>query len=166
MRTTAWVALMAVLAVIIVILAYFVFVTPTPGAATGTATGATTTENGTATGTATGTTTTQPLSKRVVVTAPARNATVEKTFVVSGNAPGPWYFEASFPIKVLDKDGNVLMNTHADAQGDWMTTEQVTFTATITIANYSGPATLVLMKDNPSGLPEHDDSIEMPIVIK
>ncbi len=165
MRNGAWIGLIVVLTLIVVVLAYFVFIVPAPS--TGTATGtATTTENGTGTGTATGTTTTQPLSARVVLTSPKANAAVEKTFVVAGAAPGPWYFEASFPIKVLDKDGNVLVNTHADAQGDWMTTEQVTFTANITITNYSGPATLVLMKDNPSGLPEHDDSIEIAIVIK
>lgn len=168
MRTGAWIALITVLTAIVVILAYFVFVVPAPG--TGTATGATTTNNGTATdaatGTATGGSTTQPLSVRVVVTSPKANAAVGKTFVVSGQAPGPWFFEASFPIKVIDKDGNVLLNTHATAQGEWMTTEQVTFTTTITISSYTGPATLVLMRDNPSGLPENDDAVSIDIVIQ
>lgn len=162
MRTGAWVSLITVLTLIVVVLAYFVFVVPAPGTATGTATGATTTQNGTATGT----TATQPLSARVVLTSPKANTTVQKTFVVAGAAPGNWYFEATFPIKVIDRDGNVLLNTYATAQGDWMTTEQVTFTATVTIANYSGPATLVLLKDNPSGLPEHDDSVSIPITIQ
>ena len=162
MRTGAWISLITVLTLIVVALAYFVFVVPAPGTATGTATGATT-QNGTTTGTGTAT---QPLSARVIVTSPKADATVGKTFVVAGSAPGNWYFEASFPIKVIAQDGTVLLNTYATAQGDWMTTEQVTFTASITIADYSGPATLVLLKDNPSGLPEHDDSVELLITIQ
>lgn len=151
MRTGAWITLITVLTVIVVILAYFVFVVPAPGTATGTATGGETT---------------QPLSTRVIVTSPKADATVGKTFVVSGQAPGPWFFEASFPIKVIDKDGKVLLNTYASAQGEWMTTEQVTFTTNITLNNYTGPATLVLMRDNPSGLPENDDSVSLEIVIQ
>ncbi len=166
MRTGAWVSILVVMAAITAVLAWFVFMVPAP---TGTATGTVATTTGTGTGTATGTATgatTQPLSARVVVTAPAKNSTVEKTFVVAGSAPGPWFFEASFPIKVIDKDGKVLLNTHATAQGDWMTTGQVTYTANVTVNNYTGPATLVLMRDNPSGLPENDDSVSIDIVIK
>ncbi len=40
-----------------------------------------------------------PLRDRVKVTSPARNATVGVTFAVKGEAPGNWYFEASFPIQ-------------------------------------------------------------------
>ncbi len=109
----------------------------------------------------------QPLSRRVVVTSPKPNTTVDKTFVVSGQAPGNWFFEASFPLQVRDIEGNVLGRTHASAQGDWMTTEQVTFTSTVHIdATYTGPATLILLRDNPSGLPENDDAVEIPIVIQ
>lgn len=108
-----------------------------------------------------------PLSARVRVTAPKPNTTVGSTFVTSGEAPGNWFFEASFPVQIRDKDGNVIGRTHASAQGDWMTTEQVTFTSTIHIENgYTGPATLILMRDNPSGLPEHDDAVEIPILIQ
>ena len=52
------------------------------------------------------------------------------------------------------------------AQGEWMTEAQVTFTASMQIdATFHGKAKLVLLKDNPSGLPEHDDSVEIPIVV-
>ena len=108
-----------------------------------------------------------PLSARVTLTTPQKNTTVGSTFVAKGSAPGNWYFEASFPIQVRDKDGNVVARTHASAQGDWMTTADVPFTATVHIENnYKGPATLILMRDNPSGLPENDDSTEIPIVIQ
>lgn len=109
----------------------------------------------------------EPLHNRVVVVSPKSGETVGHTLTISGEAPGNWYFEASFPIKVTTPEGDRIGSGHADAQSDWMTTEQVPFTATINLTlSYSGPATIALLKDNPSGLPEHDDSIEVPIVVQ
>lgn len=108
-----------------------------------------------------------PLHDKVKVTSLQSGSTVTAAFTVKGEAPGNWYFEASFPIEVLDAAGNSLVQTHAEALSDWMTTEQVPFSADINIdTQYHGPATLVLRKDNPSGLPEHEDSLEIPIVIQ
>lgn len=108
----------------------------------------------------------EPLHTRVTVTSPKSGATVGKTFVVAGSAPGNWFFEASFPVQVRDKDNSKIGQGVAQAQGDWMTTDLVTFTTTISVSNYKGPATLVLLRDNPSGLPENDDALEVPIVIE
>ena len=109
----------------------------------------------------------QPLSARVSVTTPMPNTTVGNTFQVKGSAPGNWFFEASFPLQVRDNDGNVIARTFASALSDWMTTELVGFSSTIIIeGSYKGPATLILLKDNPSGLPEHDDAVEIPIIIQ
>ena len=108
-----------------------------------------------------------PLTARVKVTSPLSNAAVAKIFTVTGEAPGPWYFEGSFPVQVRDKDGNKIGQVAAQAQGKWMTEGQVPFTARLVISGtYAGSATLVLLKDNPSGMPENDDSISLPIVIK
>ncbi|MEK7092977.1 MAG: Gmad2 immunoglobulin-like domain-containing protein [Patescibacteria group bacterium] len=109
---------------------------------------------------------TRPLRELVVVTVPVSGATVGKTFTVAGEAPGNWYFEASFPIEVRDAGNNKVGQGIAQAQSDWMTTAQVPFKADITVADYSGPATLILMRDNPSGLPQNDDSVSIPITVK
>ncbi len=154
MNTRAWWGLIIVLFVVIVGLSYALFWMPVAAPIT-------------ATSTPPVATTTLPLSARVIVTSPKANATVGNTFVVSGAAPGQWYFEASFPIKIVDKDNNFIGQGIAQAQGEWMTTDQVTFTSTITLTgNYSGPATVVLMRDNPSGMPENDDSVSIPITIQ
>lgn len=153
-----WVIIL-VLAVVIVAMAWILFATPAPAHAP---TVATTTPATTPTSTSP-----EPMHTKVTVNAPLPNATVGKTFSVSGNAPGPWYFEATFPIQVRDKDGNLLAATHADAQTDWMTTGLVPFQATVNITDsYKGPATLILLKDNPSGLPENEDALEVSIVIQ
>ena len=67
----------------------------------------------------------------------------------------------------MDAADNVLANAQGRAQGEWTTDAQVPFTATVTLGSpYHGPATLVLLKDNESGLPQNDDSFEVPIVIQ
>lgn len=104
-------------------------------------------------------------SERVRVSSPLPGATVPRTFTVTGEASA-WYFEASFPLEVLDQNGTRVGVSYATAQGDWMTTDFVPFIGEITVNNYSGPATLVLHKDNASGLPEHDESVSFPIVVQ
>lgn len=105
----------------------------------------------------------------IVLDAPLLHATVNSPLLVSGKARGSWFFEASFPIYLLDSHGNMLGQGIAQAQGDWMTSDYVPFTATITFTADSqivGDAgTLVLQKDNPSGLPENDDSLRVPVII-
>ena len=95
---------------------------------------------------------------------PLPNQQVASPLKVSGKAVGNWYFEASFPIMILDANGEKLGVVPAQAQSDWMTTEFVPFEATLTFDKpTTKTGTLVLMKDNPSGLPENDDSISIPI---
>ena len=106
-------------------------------------------------------------ANNIIVELPFPGAVTEKEFSVTGKARGQWYFEASFPIYLLDKGGNVIATGIAQAQGEWMTEEFVSFKATIKAPDsYTGLATLVLKKDNPSGLPEHDASISFPITVE
>jgi hypothetical protein len=94
-------------------------------------------------------------------------AQVTSPIQITGKARGPWFFEASFPIALVDEDGTQLAIAIATAQGEWMTTEFVPFTATLLYASSTrGPAKLVFMKDNPSGMPEFDDSLVVPVVLK
>lgn len=90
---------------------------------------------------------------------------VSSPLTVTGKARGYWYFEASFPAELLDANGNQLAITPAQAQSDWMTEDFVPFSVTLT---YPTPATatgtLMLRKDNPSGEPQNDDFLAIPVV--
>lgn len=98
------------------------------------------------------------------VTSPQPYATVSSPLTITGEARGNWYFEASFPVRILDADGKELGVSHAEAQGDWMTEDFVPFNASLTFSNPTTPTgILVLEKDNPSGLPEHADEIRIPV---
>lgn len=106
----------------------------------------------------------------IVVDAPKPGAEISSPLKVTGKARGTWYFEASFPVQLTDASGKVIATVPAQAKGDWMTTEFVPFEATLTFSSLGvadgSKGTLILRKDNPSGLPEHDDSREIPVVFK
>ncbi len=95
------------------------------------------------------------------------NQTVESPLEIEGEARGSWFFEASFPVKIFDENNNLLGSTAAQAQGEWMTGNFVPFKAEL---QFSTPTTkkgtLVLEKDNPSGLPANADEFAIPITFK
>lgn len=99
----------------------------------------------------------------ISVTSPQPNSTVTSPLTITGEAR-LWYFEASFPVRLLDGNGNEIAVAPAQAQGDWMTENFVPFVATLT---FNTPTTstgkLILEKDNPSGEPQFDEHIEIPV---
>lgn len=101
------------------------------------------------------------------VSYPQPDQVVLSPLTVTGEAPGNWFFEASLPVKLLDASGQQLAVAPAQAQGDWMTTNYVPFQATLTFATStvasSTIGTLIIAKDNPSGLPENDQQMAIPI---
>jgi hypothetical protein len=100
----------------------------------------------------------------IVVELPLPNEQVTSPLVVSGKARGGWFFEASFPVQLLDAQGKVLAFVPAQAEGEWMTEDFVPFSATLSFdIGIAQQGMLVLMKDNPSGLPEHDAQIVIPL---
>lgn len=107
-------------------------------------------------------------SNLIVVATPIKDSEVTSPLSVAGRARGNWFFEGSFPILVQDTYGNVIAESHATAQGEWMSADFVKFIGDIQFNNYikGSKAFLVLKKDNPSGLPENDDSIRIPIILK
>ncbi len=100
----------------------------------------------------------------IVLATPLPDAVIQSPLMLEGRARGPWYFEASFPAYLIDAEGDTIAVTPVQAQGDWMTEEFVPFKATLTFTPpTSATGTLILMKDNPSGLPEHANELRVPI---
>src|SRR5687768_13489706 len=54
------------------------------------------------------------------VTEPQADAIVSSPLTVKGEARGPWYFEASFPVRLYDDVGTEIAVGVAQAQGEWM----------------------------------------------
>ena len=110
------------------------------------------------------------------ISEPRPNAMITSPLNVTGMARGNWFFEASFPVKLLDSSGSEVGRGIATAKGEparpgdagrsggWMTTEFVPFEATLKfVAPAAGTGILVLERDNPSGLPEHADELRIPV---
>lgn len=104
----------------------------------------------------------------ISITTPFVNQVIASPFALSGEAVGGWYFEASFPVKLVDEDGNVIVQHYVTAQEEWMTDDFVSFEGLLEFAppENSDKGTVIFMKDNPSGLPENDDSVGVPIYFR
>lgn len=97
---------------------------------------------------------------------PRPNSVVSSPLSVLGTARGTWFFEGSFPVILEAEDGTVLASGVATALSEWMTEDFVPFKTTFTFdAGAGGHAKLILKKDNPSGLPQNDDSLSFPVVV-
>jgi hypothetical protein len=105
------------------------------------------------------------LSDTILVDTPLAHAEVQSPLHISGKARGTFYFEATFPVKLKDADGNVLAQSPAQAQGNWETSDFVPFTSTLTFAPQpaGSPGTLVFTNDNPSGDPAIQIELDIPV---
>jgi hypothetical protein len=109
----------------------------------------------------------QPAQDPVILEKLAANDIVQSPLTISGKALGSWFFEASFPVRLLDGNGALLVTSYAQAQGEWMTADYASFSSSI---SFKVPATengfIEFAKDNPSGLPENDAMVRIPIRFK
>lgn len=100
----------------------------------------------------------------IQINSPRPNQTVSSPVTITGKARGSWFFEGSFPITIQDENGQQLGVIPAKALGEWMTTSFVPFSAQLEFATSSTKVgTIKLKKDNPSGLPENDNELIVPI---
>ncbi len=103
-------------------------------------------------------------SDLIRIESPKPNQTITSPLIITGEARGTWYFEASFPVSLLDSEGNQVAEGSAQALGEWMTEDFVPFEAELTFtASGTESGTLILEKANPSGLPENADELRIPV---
>ena len=99
---------------------------------------------------------------------PRPGEVITSPLMIRGEARGNWFFEASFPVMLVNWDGLIIAQGTATAEGDWMTKDYVPFKAVLKFSeqqSYSNRGALILQKDNPSGLPANDDALEVPVLI-
>lgn len=123
-------------------------------------------DNSAATSTVIGTTDGNNIVKtiEVEIASPQIGAVVASPVAVEGKARGGWFFEANLPLKVLDAAGKVVGTGNAMATGEWMTNEPVPFKGSISYqVAKDQDGTLVIAKDNPSGMPKNDGEVRVPV---
>jgi hypothetical protein len=111
-------------------------------------------------------------SDMIVVTSLVPGDSISSPLTIEGRARGPWYFEADFPVSVVDWDGRIIGGGIARAQDEWMTIDFVPFRVDITFElppeedRVYDRGAIIFEKDNPSGLPENADALEIPILFQ
>lgn len=96
---------------------------------------------------------------------PRPNQEISSPLMIKGEAKGSWFFEAQFPIKLLDGNKKVIATSTAHTKDDWMTEEFVSFEAVLEFEKPSTKkGTLVLGKNNPSGLAQNAEQLEVPVI--
>jgi hypothetical protein len=105
----------------------------------------------------------------ITIQTPLPDERIVSPLEIRGAARGTWFFEATFPIVLVDWDGKIIAQGYAEAADNWMTEEFVAYKATLEFENpswdtdFSKRGALILQKSNPSGLPQNDDALEIPV---
>lgn len=79
-------------------------------------------------------------NQKIIVARPQANEVIHSPVTVAGKARGAWFFEATFPVKLLDGNGQEITDwvpAHAQVE-NWMTEDFIPFEATLEFKN---PAT-------------------------
>jgi len=105
---------------------------------------------------------------KILLDNPLENDLVKSPLTISGRAPGNWFFEASAPVVITNWDGLIIGESYIMTKGEWMTTDYVPFEGVLNFQNtsFGDYGFLILQKDNPSGLSEFDDAVEMKVKFK
>lgn len=98
---------------------------------------------------------------------PQEGETLSSPITIEGEATGPWYFEGSFGVKLINRDNaGIIADSFVTALGDWMTDESVEFSGTIEYEiEEETEALLVFESANPSGLPENQMTYTIPVTL-
>lgn len=101
----------------------------------------------------------------ILLDSPLPGGIVSSPLVIKGRARGTWFFEGDFPLILLDAQGRKMATSYATAKGEWMTENFVDFEGIISFTgSFSGQqGTLILQKDNPTGLTQFDDALKIPV---
>lgn len=103
----------------------------------------------------------------VQVMSPQPGDLVTSPVTIKGKARGFWFFEANIPVTLKDSNGKILAQKGFQAKSSWMTEDFVEFEGTLEFVQPDTEFGLILIqKDNPSGLPEHDAEFAVPVRFK
>ena len=106
-------------------------------------------------------------NSEIVISLPKSGSKVSSPITLSGKAIGPWYFEASAPVWVIDSNGKVLGQSYITAQDNWMTTGFVSFAGTIEFEKpTTEEGTVVFKNDNPSGDESRSKQYVVPVLFR
>lgn len=106
------------------------------------------------------------INSGLTIISPKANEEIKSPVVIKGyvNGDGWTGFEAvAGVVKILDKNGELLVSAPLVIQGDWMKLPVYFETTLDFVDSESGDAKIVFSNENPSGLPENDKIFVLPV---
>jgi len=101
------------------------------------------------------------------VTTPIMGTQSKSPLIVTGIAPNNWYFEASFPARLVDLNDQVIAEGPAQAQTDWTVQGPVAFKAELNfLVLQETHATLVLQEDMPGEDHAAPREVRIPVILE
>ena len=95
------------------------------------------------------------------------NTKVSEKKIIQGVVKSNYFFEGNIGVNILGNDKKLLRSGHATAVGEWASPDPVKFQGELDFSGLvKGPAFIEIHNDNPTGLPENDKSILVPVVIE
>ena len=107
------------------------------------------------------------LRDKIKIVSPRPLEKVVSPLSINGEARGTWFFEAQFSASLLDENGRILGTGVMTADSEWMTEEFVPYTGELVFNAPTGTkGKLILEKNNPSGIPQKDSQLIVPVVFE
>jgi hypothetical protein len=93
------------------------------------------------------------------------NDTISSPLLIKGKINSSWMFEGRFPIVLLDDKRQPITQTLGEeaVPGSWTQEGMIDFQANLSFSTNAKAGFVVIKKDNPSGLPQNDQSQEIPV---
>lgn len=95
---------------------------------------------------------------------------ITSPLLLTGTAPGNWFFEATAPVTIVNRDWLIIGEWYITSMIDWMTTDIIPFSGSATFTR--DPLTpypswyIILRRDNPSWEAINDAYIEIPVLFE
>ncbi len=103
----------------------------------------------------------------ITIDSPKPYQKIQNPIYIKGKVKGSFFFEGTFPVRIEDENGNIIIVDHIETKDDWMTENFVSFEKYLGISNVNiKRGFIVFEKANPSGLPENKFEIKIPIYFK
>ena len=106
----------------------------------------------------------QQSDAKATILSPDLSKKIQSPLKIKGKIDSSYFFLFVFPITLKDANGKILSTTVTHAESEWTQPGLIPFSTIIIFKTPETPqGKLILSKDNPSGLPENDATIEFEV---
>jgi hypothetical protein len=100
----------------------------------------------------------------IIIDSPKPYQKVQVPIIIKGKAKGSFFFEGTFPIRIEDENGNLIVSDYIMTKENWMTENFVYFETYFYFEKGNlRKGFIIFEKANPSGLLENKFEIRIPL---